>query len=121
MAVVLYHFLYAGPIGGFYWGLPTIHMTSLGGLGVDVFFVISGLVIAISTEGRTAAGFAKARFLRLYPAFFVCSLLGAIAWLPSSAPLVEQTLKWAAPAVHMTLSITVSHRAVDIVRHPRRA
>lgn len=39
-----------------------------GWIGVEVFFVISGFVIANSAEGRSASEFAVGRFLRLYPA-----------------------------------------------------
>ncbi|MCS4089982.1 peptidoglycan/LPS O-acetylase OafA/YrhL [Rhizobium sp. BK176] len=73
LGVLLYHFLYAGSKEGIYPGVPAVGLFSIGWLGVDVFFVISGLVIAISTEGRTGAEFARARFMRLFPAFFVCS------------------------------------------------
>jgi len=44
-------------------------ITSYGSYGVHLFFIISGFVIALSSEGRTAAKFLRARALRLYPAF----------------------------------------------------
>lgn len=40
-----------------------------GYLGVDVFFMLSGAVIAYTALGRTWRGFAAARFLRLFPAY----------------------------------------------------
>ena len=45
-----------------------------GFLGVPVFFIISGFVIAYSAEGRTPVGFAIARFSRIYPTFLFCVL-----------------------------------------------
>lgn len=43
-----------------------------GWVGVQIFFVISGLVIANSAEGATPGQFAASRFLRLYPAAWIC-------------------------------------------------
>lgn len=66
---------------------------SLGFLGVDIFFVISGIVIGRSALGRTWSDFAKARFLRLFPAYFVATVL-AIVLAPytlSTYPTFDQT------------------------------
>lgn len=49
-----------------------IPVSSYGYLGVDLFFLISGFVIALSSEGRTAGQFISARFIRLFPVFWVC-------------------------------------------------
>jgi peptidoglycan/LPS O-acetylase OafA/YrhL len=65
---------------GDYWKLPFKHAY----LGVDLFFLISGFVIANAYEARlltkrlTIRKFALIRILRLYPMFFV-SLLAATA------------------------------------------
>lgn len=96
LAVAFYHF-------GF-WGPPSHGTTSValpgaapfamyGFLGVSIFFVISGFVIAYSAEGRTATGFAIARFARIYPTFIVCMTLTAIAVFMFGAPHFEVTLK----------------------------
>ena len=49
--------------------------TSLGFLGVEVFFLISGFVIALSAEGRSAFEFFRARAVRLLPAYWSFVLL----------------------------------------------
>ncbi len=73
--VMLYHYT---------WRLPTVD--HLGGpqfpeldvwtrylhLGVQLFFIISGFVIAFSAEGKTAGQFTWSRFVRLYPAYWLC-------------------------------------------------
>lgn len=52
-----------------------------GWIGVEVFFVISGFVIANSANNASPIGFAKSRVLRLYPAVWVCAPLTLAAWL----------------------------------------
>jgi peptidoglycan/LPS O-acetylase OafA/YrhL len=77
-AVILYHYGFWGPASH---GVPQVAIPSLssiaqyGFLGVPVFFAISGFVIAYSAEGRTAIGFAIARFSRIYPTFVFCMTL----------------------------------------------
>jgi exopolysaccharide production protein ExoZ len=54
------------------WSLP------FGWVGVEIFFVISGLVIANSAYGSTPRRFAVGRFLRLYPAAWCALLLNIV-------------------------------------------
>ncbi len=69
-AVLLYHFT-ARPGSDFEW-LSVV--TQFGYLGVPLFFMISGFVIALSANGRSAYQFAVSRVARLYPALWVCIL-----------------------------------------------
>jgi peptidoglycan/LPS O-acetylase OafA/YrhL len=85
MALVLYHYLYRG---GELKPLPIPDMFDLvspiakyGYLGVPLFFVISGFVILPSAFSKEAKGFMLARFLRLYPAYWICCSLTFIAML----------------------------------------
>ena len=66
----LVRFLSAVSVAAFHltrrnYGDPTL--MPFGWVGVEVFFVISGLVIANSAGGATPSSFAANRFLRLYP------------------------------------------------------
>lgn len=70
-----------------YAGLASIRpFTSVGWVGVEIFFVISGFVIALSAQGRTAREFFIGRALRLYPAAWVCGVISflvagsAVGW-----------------------------------------
>lgn len=57
---------------------PFAHLTltrSAGAFAVDVFFVISGFLVAASFERHGWREFLLARALRLYPALIVCTLL----------------------------------------------
>jgi peptidoglycan/LPS O-acetylase OafA/YrhL len=55
--------------------------TWFGWVGVEIFFVISGFVIANSAAKSSAAEFLLGRALRLYPAVWVCSTLTFIVLL----------------------------------------
>ena len=86
LSVLFYHFGFRGPAHG---DMPTLDLplwlaeaSKYGYLGVSVFFMISGFVIAYSAEGRTATEFAIARFSRIYPTFLVCMTVTffAVSW-----------------------------------------
>jgi peptidoglycan/LPS O-acetylase OafA/YrhL len=66
--------------------------------GFLIFFSISGYVITLSAEGRSAMEFAIGRFARLWPTFVVCATITAVIlynWPIESVPV--PTLKqWAA-------------------------
>ncbi|TPK38711.1 acyltransferase [Mesorhizobium sp. B2-5-3] len=91
-----------------------------GRFGVEIFFVISGFVIAFSAANATPWHFIRARFLRLVPAAFICATMTfavavMIGWLPMPA-LVERyirtlTFNFYGPwidGVYWTLGIEVS-------------
>src|SRR5437868_3352741 len=46
-----------------------------GWVGVPIFFVLSGFVITLSADGKTARQFVIGRALRLYPAVWICATL----------------------------------------------
>lgn len=88
LAVVLYHFGFWGP--AHQTAIPSMaSFAKYGFLGVPVFFIISGFVIAYSAEGRTATGFAIARFSRIYPTFVFCMTLTSLAILILGKPNFE--------------------------------
>ena len=83
LAVAIYHL-------GYWWWLPdqgrpvetAFHsafapiasFARWGYVGVPIFFVLSGFIIAASASGRTWGDFLKGRALRLYPAIWICAL-----------------------------------------------
>lgn len=77
LAVVLYHYT-ARPAGPFE---LISEITRYGYLGVPLFFMISGFVISVSAHNRSAFEFAVSRAIRLYPAFWLGTILTAIALL----------------------------------------
>lgn len=61
------------------------HLPPLGWVGVEIFFVISGYVIAGSMADTGAGDFVKKRFLRLYPAGWICTLISLLTLLTFGA------------------------------------
>ncbi len=93
LSVLVFHIGVFGPFDA------SLHLTlrpfhfweSYGKMGVSLFFLISGFVIALSAQGRTAAQFVWARALRLYPAFWVCCTLSTVAMLLFAGPAAHVT------------------------------
>jgi peptidoglycan/LPS O-acetylase OafA/YrhL len=110
LGVIVYHYGFRGPtVGdGTHVAIQEIApFAEYGFLGVPAFFVISGLVIAYSAEGRTATGFAIARFSRIYPTFVLCMTLTFLTVLMIGRPdFTTSAGQWianlliAAPALH---------------------
>lgn len=77
LAVLLYHYAYRGAQApvlsdvSFENGAWLRHLY----LAVHMFFAISGFVILASVRGRDAVAFGVARFVRLWPAYAVCSAI----------------------------------------------
>lgn len=104
LLVVLFHFTYRISLPGstgyeisrglikFPWAPGT---TSVGRVGVEIFFVISGLVIAYSANGSSPADFVRSRILRLVPAAWVCATITlSVAWVVRDAPLGHLLVRW---------------------------
>lgn len=95
LAVVLFH--YTGH--DFHTSLAPV--SRFGFLGVPLFFIISGLVIAMSVSGTASPlQFVVRRATRLYPAFIICSLvtLAYVAIVPGAPQFSAYDI-----AVNMTM------------------
>jgi peptidoglycan/LPS O-acetylase OafA/YrhL len=103
---------------------PVVGFTWYGWVGVEIFFVISGLVISNSASGASPLGFLKGRVLRLYPPVWICATctlvaLLAIAGDPISVvigPYLKSMLlfpkgPWI-DAVYWTLSVEIAFYAL---------
>jgi peptidoglycan/LPS O-acetylase OafA/YrhL len=79
LAVVFFHYVGQEQRG---WEVSTARLfgwlhpvASLGWLGVNLFFLISGFVICMSSWGRSLGQFFTSRVVRLYPAYWFAVLL----------------------------------------------
>ena len=59
----------------------------VGDLGVDIFFVLSGFLVAKSLDGKTLAEFVWARCMRIYPALWVSI---AVSVLPAALVFADE-------------------------------
>ena len=108
MAAVSFHYLYRGQINGTYLSMnfePVSDHVRFAHFGVQLFFVISGFVIVWSAENKDWLGFARGRFVRLWPAYVFGMTLTALitVWYgrePFSTSLVQwlANLSFVAPA-----------------------
>jgi peptidoglycan/LPS O-acetylase OafA/YrhL len=61
---------------------PALPFTWFGWMGVEIFFVISGFVIANSANGASPYSFARSRAVRLLPGLWICATLSLLVmWL----------------------------------------
>ncbi len=98
MMVMLYHLGYHEPerrltaqVNHPGFTIPLAHSVlplGFGWVGVQIFFVISGFVIAYSAERETAFTFLQRRILRLAPSLWCCSLITAGVLAIAGVPLV---------------------------------
>ncbi len=107
MFVVFDHFTSSGrnqwvinAIGGGMPSYPALSpVTDAGSVGVDIFFVISGLVIAYSANGNSPRRFAESRFFRLMPSVWVASTISALVLMFAS----NVQWRWLLPAYMRSL------------------
>lgn len=95
LAVVLFHYGFRGAAAEDFTtvSLPALEsIAKYGWFGVQLFFVISGFVIARSAIGRTSVEFGIARAGRLWPAFIVCTTITFLVTYFLGAPRFETSL-----------------------------
>lgn len=62
-------------------------MTSIGSIGIEIFFLISGFIIPASSLGLSAKTFAYRRAIRVLPALWVSGLIAFAARLATGEPV----------------------------------
>ena len=64
-------------------GLLGTNQVRLGQIGVDIFFVLSGLIIALTSKGLSPGAFAAKRATRILPLYLMMTALYFVARLPA--------------------------------------
>ncbi|WP_078863611.1 acyltransferase [Streptomyces sp. AcH 505] len=108
LMVCLYHYSGRGGDITRAWGESPRHLfpdlsglTVYGCLGVQVFFVISGFVICMSSWGRSLGDFFRSRVTRLYPAYWAAIVLVTAACF--ALPSVSEPLRLHEVLVNFTM------------------
>jgi len=90
------------------WGEPPQHvfgwfwvLACFGWIGVNLFFLISGFVICMSSWGRTAGRFAVSRIVRLFPAYWAA--IGLTTACVLIFPAVFRRLPWKDILLNLTM------------------
>ena len=96
-SVICFHYFFSGISRGSLTSVeksPIFGIAQYGYLGVELFFMISGFVILYSTQNRSALDFAKRRFWRLYPMYWMAIififLVGNLWFWEMNGPGVQQ-------------------------------
>ncbi len=85
------------------WHIPeAVHVMPFGWIGVQIFFVISGIVIANSAQSATPFRFAVSRFLRLYP----------VAWIAAAIICLLHAVTPAEAYKDLGIAVTLDPRAL---------
>jgi peptidoglycan/LPS O-acetylase OafA/YrhL len=131
--VMLYHF------GYWHWTKAAQLLTNMfpgrsapapalnfGWVGVEIFFVLSGFVIAYSAEAASPRSFLRSRVLRLVPGVWICATVAVVLYA-TVAPITQHALIWNyvcsmlfvplgyIDSVYWTLSIEISFYAVMLM------
>ncbi|MGX6601223.1 acyltransferase family protein [Micromonosporaceae bacterium Da 78-11] len=120
LAVALYHYTGCNVVK-LVWGVPEQQafpglylFTSYGWLGVQMFFLISGFVICMSSWGRSIGDFFRSRVTRLFPAYWPAVLLTTTVltlW-----PTIQKPSRFTEVLTNLTmLNIPANVRPVDAV------
>lgn len=95
LAIMLVHYLFRGYKAD---NLSQISFAELGDwmkyffVFIDLFFIISGFVIALSIRGKTLKDYFKSRVVRIFSVYWICVLITSLVILFFGAPRFKVTL-----------------------------
>jgi len=89
LLVVLFHYTFRGYAADALSIMPyplLAPISKYGYLGVELFFIISGFVILMTASSGSLRSFLISRFVRLYPAFWICCTITFLLTIMIGAP-----------------------------------
>ncbi|MDM7887449.1 acyltransferase [Curtobacterium sp. RHCJP20] len=89
LVVVVEHALESWVDGYTQWSIDTINM---GRVGIVAFFMVSGYVIGLTLTHQTIRTFAIRRFWRLYPVYWLATIVWILVDLPNTNPFSAYSL-----------------------------
>lgn len=114
LSVALFHYTGCVVVGQA-WGASTRHtfstiykFSSYGWLGVELFFLISGFVICMSSWGRTQGEFVRTRVVRLFPAYWPAVLITTVVMI------LWPVARHALPADQVIANLTMLNQPVGV-------
>jgi peptidoglycan/LPS O-acetylase OafA/YrhL len=123
LMVAVYHLAYWGwlptgmPVATYRAAFtPISGWSRWGNVGVPIFFVLSGFIIAASANGRTCQDFIKGRALRLYPAVWICAVPLLLVQSPDMLTVLRSVVLWPSgpwlSGVFWTLAVEITFYAL---------
>ncbi|HET9953863.1 MAG TPA: acyltransferase [Polyangiaceae bacterium] len=104
LAVLIFHYAFRGFAADHLTQLPypwLAQAAKYGHLGVNLFFLISGFVILMTASHGSKRHFLVSRFVRLYPAFWICCTLTFL--VTTFAPHFKYVPTWGEYVENLTL------------------
>lgn len=111
MGILLVHYLYRGYRAD---NLTNLSFTELGDwmkyffVFIDLFFIISGFVIALSIRGKSLSTYLRSRVLRIFSVYWICVLITYLTIVLFGAPRYQATF------VQFLANLTLLHDLIDI-------
>ncbi|MHB8301583.1 MAG: acyltransferase family protein [Acidobacteriaceae bacterium] len=82
------------------WQGSFLHMAGFGACGLDIFFVISGFIVslvaarAVAKERHSAGKFLLRRFTRIYPLYWILTIVVVLEAEFGTHPIVWRSVSW---------------------------
>jgi peptidoglycan/LPS O-acetylase OafA/YrhL len=111
MGIMLVHYLYRGYRAD---NLTNLSFAEFGDwmkyffVFIDLFFIISGFVIALSIKGKSLSDYLRSRVLRIFSVYWICVLITYLTIVFFGAPRFEATF------IQFLANLTLMHDLVNI-------
>lgn len=111
-SVMMYHYTFMFyHRGNSYLDFPLFRfLFHYGYLGVDLFFIISGFVIALSAEGKSFKDFTISRMTRLYPVLWISVTITGVIFFLFAPSVGEKAVSFPMYLANLTMLPSLFHQ-----------